>query len=374
MTARAGNFIGAQTVGYGEPTHMLRGLAGAKFPSEAGPIVDVTPPNFAGVSAAVAVSQTSIRVEWLVGSDDYTLPEDLVYLIHCARTAEAPFEIRAESLPGELLHTIGDLQPGTSYRVRVLCRDAAGNVSTDDLTELQVSTNPDLAPTFGGVTAAVVVGEEWIQVSWNAAADDISPRDAIRYHIHYANEAGATFEAKCVVAAADVLPPGWELLDPPILCSFVVTGLIPGRPYWFKVRAEDAAGHMETNTVELGRQLPARTSGAPSVMMPTPAPGATIQPNDLISFQITDIISDPFASAGFRRILVTAHFPKTGLVEVIHNGDGFTGFYSAGSSRTPITNGYQYSIRRSGGWPDGPQFTIYAIDNEGNESGDPVAL
>lgn len=93
-----------------------------------------------------------------------------------------------------------------------------------------------------------------------------------------------------------------------------------------------------------------------------PAPGTAIARTGSVAFDVTDDSGD------FRRIFIVAYFPATGACEVVHDGDGFRGFYAARSSRTMITGGFRYTLLRSGGWPAAPTIQTFAIDRAGNEA------
>jgi hypothetical protein len=93
-----------------------------------------------------------------------------------------------------------------------------------------------------------------------------------------------------------------------------------------------------------------------------PAPGTAIARTGSVTFDVTDDSGD------FRRIFVVAYFPATGVAEVVHDGDGFRGFYAAKSSRTMIAGGFRYTLLRSGGWPGAPTIQTFAIDHAGNEA------
>lgn len=94
----------------------------------------------------------------------------------------------------------------------------------------------------------------------------------------------------------------------------------------------------------------------------SPAPGTPIARTGPISFDVTD------ESGEFRRIFIVASFPTTGMTEVVHDGDGFRGFYTASSSRTMIAGGFRYTVLRSGGWPGAPTIQTFVIDRGGNEA------
>ncbi len=78
------------------------------------------------------------------------------------------------------------------------------------------------------------------------------------------------------------------------------------------------------------------------------------------------------ASVALRRAWISVALPGVVGDEVVHNGDRFGVFYTnATNTRTSITNGYQYTIIRDGGWPAGAfplaaSFTINAVDTAGN--------
>jgi hypothetical protein len=78
------------------------------------------------------------------------------------------------------------------------------------------------------------------------------------------------------------------------------------------------------------------------------------------------------ASVGIRRAWASLAFPGIVGDEVVHNGSRFGAFYTGGTNtRAAITNGYQYTILRDGGWPDGAlplltSFTVNAVDTLGN--------
>lgn len=102
-------------------------------------------------------------------------------------------------------------------------------------------------------------------------------------------------------------------------------------------------------------------STAPVVSNYSPTPGTTINPTDAITFDVTD------NSGNFTRIMVVVWFRETGVQEVIHDGDGFTGYYTSASSRVIISGGYRYAVARFGGWEYSPTIRVFPIDAAGNE-------
>lgn len=78
------------------------------------------------------------------------------------------------------------------------------------------------------------------------------------------------------------------------------------------------------------------------------------------------------AGAPIRRMWASVTFPGIVGEDVVHNSSRFGAFYTNGvNTRVSITNGYQVTILRDGGWPVGAfpvaaSFTINAVDTLGN--------
>lgn len=91
---------------------------------------------------------------------------------------------------------------------------------------------------------------------------------------------------------------------------------------------------------------------------------------DAIVFDVTDDEGE------FHAVFVWVNLLDIGSSEVVHDGDSFAARYVALSSRAAIADGYRYTVRRSGGWPQPvlatatPQLEIRikAIDSAGNQS------
>lgn len=78
------------------------------------------------------------------------------------------------------------------------------------------------------------------------------------------------------------------------------------------------------------------------------------------------------ASVPIRRAWASMVFPGIVGDDVIHNSARFGMFYTSSiNARVSITNGFQFTILRDGGWPVGAfplatSFTINAVDTLGN--------
>jgi hypothetical protein len=123
-----------------------------------------------------------------------------------------------------------------------------------------------------------------------------------------------------------------------------------------------ANGYLSSVSYSVSDPAPAVDAVPPEVSNVTPAAGTPLDPAQAVSFDVTD------DTGLFRRILVTVRYAATGQTEVVHDGDGFLGFYQVACSRNPITDGYHYSIVRDGGWPSSPTLRVFAFDRGGNEA------
>lgn len=74
-----------------------------------------------------------------------------------------------------------------------------------------------------------------------------------------------------------------------------------------------------------------------------------------------DVTFSPPEAQGI--ILVTLSF-NGNPAELVFDGTGFTAAYAGGSTRTPITDGYQFKLYRSGGWPTQPVISVQGVNVE----------
>jgi len=92
------------------------------------------------------------------------------------------------------------------------------------------------APTFSGLTSATALGATQVQLSWAPATDDQTPQSGMVYDVYQGTSSALDFSATSQTTAAGAT-------------SLTVTGLAAGTTYYFAVRARDAAGNLDDNTV-----------------------------------------------------------------------------------------------------------------------------
>ncbi len=106
--------------------------------------------------------------------------------------------------------------------------------------------------------------------------------------------------------------------------------------------------------------------GDPTITNVTPDPGTTLPSRQTaISFDVQDV--DP----GLQIVVITLRYTSSQGTFVVHNGTQFLyPFDSAGSTRTPIDNGFHFTVLPRRGWAgDIDQLFVYAVDHAGNLEG-----
>jgi hypothetical protein len=98
----------------------------------------------------------------------------------------------------------------------------------------------------------------------------------------------------------------------------------------------------------------------PAVTWIFPTPGDVVHRQDPLHFQVTTQSGGSFAS-----LAVGVEFPS-GIWELVHDGTSFSAQYSVGSTRNAISNGYDFVVQRTGGWPQDPTLKIIGADSSGN--------
>lgn len=97
---------------------------------------------------------------------------------------------------------------------------------------------------------------------------------------------------------------------------------------------------------------------APTITNVSPGAG-TITRTTSVALRVTDDENE------IQRVVVTADY-SSGETEVIYDGTNFQPGYTAGSSRTPVTNGYDFVFAADLGWWNSLTLGTLAVDNDGN--------
>ncbi|MFO0579080.1 MAG: fibronectin type III domain-containing protein [Polyangia bacterium] len=201
---------------------------------------DQTPPVFAGATRAVS-APNSVTLSWGSATDDRSAAANLTYLIYQATSAggETYAAPTYTTAPGATSFAVGKLAINTTYYFVVRARDEAGNIdgNTVEVSAKTPAISDTQAPTFAGLTSATATSTD-ITLSWSAASDNVSAAADLVYSIYQATAAGTQMYSTPTYTTA------------PGVTSYKISGLLPNTTYYFVVRARDAAGNIDANTVE----------------------------------------------------------------------------------------------------------------------------
>lgn len=207
----------------------------------AGTTLDKTPPTFEGLKS-LTVSGTTISFAWAAAKDAVDPADKLVYdIFQAAAPGGQDFtKPPAFTVAGATSFSSNAFDAGKRYYFVVRARDTSGN-EDGNLVEKNVTTaaSADVTPpTFGGLVTAAPTSRTTVDLAWADAVDDYTPSTAIEYDVYVATASGAEDYTK---------------VSPPMVVgktTITITGLLPATTYYFVVRAKDAAGNQELNTIE----------------------------------------------------------------------------------------------------------------------------
>lgn len=106
----------------------------------------------------------------------------------------------------------------------------------------------------------------------------------------------------------------------------------------------------------LAVESPGRMDSAPpTVTLVSPAPGTLISRSTPFVIDVTDDAEGVFACLFMRS-------RESRVYEVAWDGDAFSDLYARASARASVSGGWRFTLRREGGWPGAPAFTVRALD------------
>lgn len=197
---------------------------------------------FAGLTSVAPASSTALQVTWNAWQDPTTPASAVTYRVYVATAGgQENFSTpQVTSPPGATSVVIDSLQTSTKYFIIVRAVNSAG-VEDSNKVEKNATTQTDTqAPTFAGATGLSTASESSVVITWAPASDDLTPQQGIAYYVYLALSAGAE-----------------NLTAPSYVSDLGATSVtIPALPmanttYFAVVRARDASGNIDTNTVEV---------------------------------------------------------------------------------------------------------------------------
>jgi hypothetical protein len=196
---------------------------------------DTTPPVFGGCTAAANPGAARATITWLPATDDITTQDKIQYNVYALKDPTdpgTPFGNPQGTFTGVTTGVVQGLMPLTTYYFVCRAQDEAGNEDTNisfrSTTTLEDSQPPDLN---GGISNITVEATS-ATINWNAAKDDQTDTDQIKYVVYQSTDPDASNSGMAV-------SPG-----PPLgATSFTVANLASNTTYFWAIVAVDAAGN-----------------------------------------------------------------------------------------------------------------------------------
>ncbi len=195
---------------------------------------------------AINPAESTITLAWTAPGDDGTVGTAAQYDIRYATTsingsnfasATPATGVAAPQAAGTPeTHTVGSLQPNTTYYFAIKAVDDAGNWSNLSNVVNSKTLQDQTAPAgINDLQAETGAGDGQINLGWTAPGDDGYLGQAAAYEVRYSQNNLTPLNW----SQADI----WMLPPTPSMSgmedSLILTGLTPGQRYWIGVRAWD---------------------------------------------------------------------------------------------------------------------------------------
>lgn len=251
-----------------------------------------------------------------------------------------------------------DLERTPGWAEAVVLRVEATNGAGLDGDEGSFTISPALAPSFDfAPNGSVITTDAELDVTITEGAN------GLEHVLVYAE-----FADRTELAYDDGAGEGYTVSETPsageLLLEITRDGIGWGTDFVLRAVLIDEAGDRFEDTASFDvdpEVVDVVDTTAPVISNPQPPPGTPIARTQAVSVDVTD------DTGLFRRILLGVEL--AGLVELCWDGDQWLGHYEAGPCvRTPITNGFRFTVLRTGGWDTSPTLRVYAFDRGGNEA------
>ena len=212
---------------------------------------DTQAPKAGAITEATATAFNSVLVKWTAATDNKTAAAKLRYQV--LYNVKGSDEVNPSEVKENMLElTLTGLTEKTTYIVKVKVMDEAGNATDYEAKEVTTPAAPVTAdteaPKAGTITEATATAFNSVLVKWNAATDNKTAAEKLRYQVLY--EVKGSGEVKTSALKENML-------------VLTLIGLTEKTTYVVKVKVMDEAGNTAeyqakevTTPAELDTQAP----------------------------------------------------------------------------------------------------------------------
>ncbi len=184
---------------------------------------DVEAPTMPGNLTSVNITESSFDISWTASSDNIDVTAYDVYLDNVLVVSQAA-----------TTYSFSSLTAGTTYTVKVIAKDEAGNSSTPANIDVETITPDTQAPTVPANLVVANVSQTGFDISWTASTDNVA---VVAYEVYLDD---------ILVASQSAM-------------NYNFISLTAGVTYIVKLMAKDGSGNKSAAT-----QLSVTTKSAPS--------------------------------------------------------------------------------------------------------------
>ncbi|GAH30731.1 unnamed protein product, partial [marine sediment metagenome] len=219
---------------YSVPVTATDGVGNTKTDSTTLLTLDNTPLPSPTNLVATALAGGSIKLTWTASSPETDVSQYNIY--RATTSAGQDYSSTTYTISaGITTYTDTSTTNGQTYYYVVRAQDAAGNIETNT-NEVSATASDGTGPPAPTNLTATAITDDGIQLTWTASSPET---DVSQYNIYRATTSGGqNYSSPTYTVSAGTT-------------TYTDTSTTDGVTYYYVVRAQDAAGNIETNTNEV---------------------------------------------------------------------------------------------------------------------------
>ncbi|TKJ47212.1 hypothetical protein CEE34_04755, partial [Candidatus Aerophobetes bacterium Ae_b3a] len=223
---------------------------------------------------ATAIVAGSIRLDWTASSPETNVSQYNIYRAITTQGQNFASPLNNVSA-GTTTYTDSATSDGVIYYYVVRAQDAVGNIETNT-NEAIATADGTAPPSPSNLTATATPGLS-IELSWTDSTPEDEVTDVSQYNIYRATSSGGQSYSSPAYTAP------WGVT------SYIDSSCTDSQTYYYVVRAQDAAGNVETNTNETSATAFGDLPPPPTNLVATAIAGGNIQLSWIASSPQTNV-------------------------------------------------------------------------------------